>query len=113
MATKKTKPPKTTFAGGANIFTGESSKIDPDKIEIVDEAPPVRRSVRSRFEGVFSRIQPGQAFAVPTEQVNAVANAFRKWLEARKMPYLGVVKTAFHNPNTPGFGRVYYVKEQK
>jgi hypothetical protein len=30
-----TKQPKTKFAGGENIFTGESSKIDPDKIASV------------------------------------------------------------------------------
>lgn len=107
-----TKQPKTKFAGGANIFTGESSKIDPDKIEIVDEAPE-KRSIRSKFEGAFATIKPGQAMVYQREGVAALASAFRKYLERNGRPYLGCIKTVLDHKSTPGMGRVYYVKEQK
>lgn len=109
-----TTQPKTKFAGKVNIFTGKDRKISLDKISVITEDPPEKRSIRSKFESTFATIKPGQAMVYESEGVMALASAFRKYLERNKRPYLGCIRTLTEHKSTPGMGRVYYVKgEQK
>ena len=59
---------------------------DPTKFEISNDKLPAGRTVGGhKYDAIFEQLKPGQCIRVPTDDVNCVSNALRKYVEAKAM----------------------------
>lgn len=100
----------TQFAGKKNIWTGQPVKpaktIDPASLTISED--PVsdgRARVVSKFDPVFSKLQPGQCLICEPEQAPKLNSALRKWLDNKGLT--GAKTKAMTRYPTDGKGRVW------
>lgn len=78
-----------------------TNKIDPATLSIKNEKYTSGRSVKSKYDDIFSQLQQGQRLACPPDYAPRLSSLLKKWLE--KKGYRGiVVKSRMHCDDKQG-----------
>lgn len=108
---------KTTFFAGLSPWAGlaepeptpktkakpKRQEPAPDMLEIANDPPKKRPAPVSKYEQVFSKLQPGQCIKCETRHTHAVTNALRSWQKRRGLKW----QTKMTLDYGDGFGRVW------
>jgi len=92
----------------------ESVYINPDDLQITDDALPASRCAPlHKYHQTFERMHVGQSVRCTTDDVGKVAGAMRKYIEIKGMDKTAMVRTVtrYTDPKTKiadaGYGRVW------
>lgn len=85
-----------------------SADIDPDKLEICNDAPmPSRARPGWKYGPVFDKLKPGQCIKCEPNQAPTLATALKKWVTDKKLPCIVRATSRYSD----GKGRVWLLAE--
>jgi hypothetical protein len=86
------------------------SYVDPATLTIANDPIPASRAApEAKYEGVFSRLKPGQCIVCESKDAAKIGHALNTWLERRKKS--GDVRTTTNYP-ADGKGRVWLLDKK-
>lgn len=93
-------------------MTKPQDKIDVSKMSITPEPYEKyeRRSTTSKYDEIFSKLQPNQRLKLPPEASARVASQLKNWLKSHGYGNQ-VVKSRMHCGD--GFGGVWWIKAEE
>ena len=118
----------TTFANGINPWTQikqptekqpmkkkapikTGNRIDATELEIASDPLPTVRLVTNKYWPLFSKLKVGQNIRCQPSDVQPIAQALRKYIEAHKVTEKGKPVRVITQSNAPdGIGRVWLVE---
>ena len=102
--------PLHAIAGGEKRPRPTVADIDPDKLEICNDAPlDGRARPEWKYGPVFSRLKPGQCIKCEPNQAPTLATALKKWVVDKKLPCVVRATSRY----TDGKGRVWLLADPK
>lgn len=113
----------TQFAGGVNPWSGvkQSAKpkqkrnlvcVDVSTLQIVNDPMPTRRiSIGLKYEGVFSKLKPGQAVKCQPDEAPKICNALSSWLKKKGRRDQYHIRSVSRY-ETDGLGRVWLIPKK-
>lgn len=102
--------PLHAIAGGEKRPRPTVADIDPDKLEICDDAPlPSRARPGRKYGPVFSKLKPGQCIKCEPNQAPTLATALKKWITDKKLPCIVRATSRYSD----GKGRVWMLADPK
>ena len=109
--------PQTTFHK-INPWTREkimtNQPIDPNTFEVCDDKMPGgRQSLGGKYDARFKALKVGQAFKVPSDQVNQVSTALRKYIQVNKLQCVARSTKYYPGADVEMRGRVWLMPAPK
>lgn len=84
--------------------------VDPTMIQVEHNTPiPDDIRVSGKYDDKFSALKPGSCLACERIEVEAIANALRKWMQRNKITGMKILK---HSRCEDGKARLWLVKDE-
>ena len=114
-AMKKPAPPPALAPIKRKTRTDTNgSRVDPEELVIANDPLPGARLVTNKYWPVFSKMQVGQNSRCKPDEVQAIGQALRKYIQVHNIKHGGVLCRSLTQTSHPdGVGRVWLAEGER